>query len=109
MYHKILVPVNGSPFSEGILAYLPQVDDKEESQIILLQVLEQERYGPYLTPGPLPISGQPIAEWDQYAQSYHASLAQELRRAAIRCAAISPMAQMSPRRSAVWLMWKVSI
>ncbi len=79
MYHKILVPIDGSPFSEGVLAYLSQVDDKEQSQIILLQVLEQERYGPYLTPGPLPISGQPIAEWDQYAQSYHASLAQELR------------------------------
>jgi nucleotide-binding universal stress UspA family protein len=79
MYHKILVPLDGSPFAEGVLAYLPQVDQKDESEVVLVQILEEERYGAYLTPGPLPISNQPVAAWKTQAEKYHADMADDLR------------------------------
>ncbi|MCB0113615.1 MAG: universal stress protein [Caldilineaceae bacterium] len=80
MYHRILVPLDGSPFAEGIFGYLSQVDQQGDSEIVLVQILEQERYGAYLTPGPLPISGQPISEWKQHAEQYHETVAMGLRK-----------------------------
>lgn len=79
MYHRILVPLDGSPFAEGVLGYLSQVDHQDDCEILLVQILEQERYGAYLTPGPLPISSQPVSEWKQHTERYHARLADTLR------------------------------
>jgi nucleotide-binding universal stress UspA family protein len=79
MYQKILVPLDGSPFAEGVLSYLSQVSDPQNAEILLFQVLEMDRYSAYLTPGPLPISGQPVSNWKQFAENYHASMIEDLR------------------------------
>lgn len=78
MYQKILVPLDGSPFAEGVLPYLSQVSEPQTTEILLLQVLEMDRYSAYLTPGPVPISGQPVSNWKQVAENYHASLMAEV-------------------------------
>jgi nucleotide-binding universal stress UspA family protein len=80
MYQKILVPLDGSPFAEGVLAYLSQVSVPHKTEILLFQVLEMDRYSAYLTPGSLPISAQPISNWKQFTESYHASIVAELHR-----------------------------
>ncbi|MBX3001837.1 MAG: universal stress protein [Caldilineaceae bacterium] len=79
MYQKILVPLDGSPFAEGVLSYISQVSVPHETEIVLLQVLQVERYSAYLTPGPLPISGQPVSHWRQFTENYHASVMENLR------------------------------
>ena len=40
MYHKILVPLDGSPRAEAILPYVLELALKYESTVILLQVVE---------------------------------------------------------------------
>jgi nucleotide-binding universal stress UspA family protein len=79
MYQKILVPLDGSPFAEGVLPYLSQVSVPQATEIVLLQVLQVERYSAYLTPGPLPISGQPVSNWRQFTEDYHATVIENLR------------------------------
>lgn len=79
MYRKILVPLDGSPFAEGVLTYLSQVSVPQNTEVLLFQVLEMERYSAFLAPGSLPINGQPVSNWMQLTQDYHASLMADLR------------------------------
>ncbi|MFN8488561.1 MAG: universal stress protein [Caldilineaceae bacterium] len=44
MYKRILVPLDGSDLAEKALAYLPCFSDKEQTQIVLLGVLDTMRY-----------------------------------------------------------------
>ncbi len=41
---KILVPLDGSPFAEHVLAHLPALSVGKETEVFLLQVLESNRY-----------------------------------------------------------------
>jgi len=44
MYKRLLVPLDGSDLAEKALAYLPCFSDKEQTQILLLGVLDTMRY-----------------------------------------------------------------
>lgn len=63
---KVLVPLDGSKFSEQILAYLPKFLEPVKHEIVLLRVASEEAHG--FTPAP---PQPPAATWSQPAYPTH--------------------------------------
>lgn len=77
MYRKIAIPLDGSPFSERILSYLPGLVTPHKTELLLLHVVELSHYLSLMAPDALHTVD--MGHWRQEAESYMARVQGELR------------------------------
>jgi nucleotide-binding universal stress UspA family protein len=78
MYSKVLVPLDGSPFAERVLAHVDHLLPRRDGELILLRVLETPQYvfAPEAIPTPEPLNLEGL---HQEAQEYLDQMKGELR------------------------------
>jgi nucleotide-binding universal stress UspA family protein len=77
MTRTILVPLDGSPVAERILAYIPALRTEEREELLLVSVLEAGRYAAAM--GPDSLLTFDLADWRREAEAYLKRIAGELR------------------------------
>lgn len=77
MYSNVLVPLDGSPFAERVLAHVESVMLPDEAQLVLLRVIETPQYvfAPEAVPTPAPLDLDSVR---QQAQEYLDQVEDEL-------------------------------
>lgn len=79
MFKNVLIPLDGSPLAERILAYLPTFVSPKESQITLLRVLDVHQYYAFTTAPEIAMPPNLIDLYFQEAESYLQAIKNQLR------------------------------
>lgn len=82
MYQSVLIPLDGSPVAERVLAHIERMISPRETSIILLYVLELQKY--YTATSPAVLASFDSERWRQDAQGYLDRVAGELREMGFR-------------------------
>jgi nucleotide-binding universal stress UspA family protein len=77
MLRKIIIPLDGSPFAERVLAHLPRLGTPDKLELVLVRILETSRYYSYVAPDAVHIFD--FVQWRQEADAYLKRIAWELR------------------------------
>ncbi|RME61010.1 MAG: universal stress protein, partial [Caldilineae bacterium] len=77
MYKKIAIPLDGSPFSERILGYLPGLVTPHQTELVLLHVIELSHYVSLMAPDALHTVD--MGHWRQEGEAYLKRVQGELR------------------------------
>jgi nucleotide-binding universal stress UspA family protein len=77
MIRKIIIPLDGSPFAERVLAHLPRLGTPDKLELVLVRILETSRYYSYVAPDAVHIFD--FVQWRQEADAYLKRIAWELR------------------------------
>lgn len=77
MFKKIAIPLDGSPFSERVLAYLPGLITPHQTELLLVHVVELSHYLALMAPDALHTVD--ISHWRREAEEYMQRIKGELR------------------------------
>lgn len=70
MFNKILVPLDGSPFSEAVLPHISALAKCTGAQVILLRVIPTVFYNLVFASSPLPLQANPEYDSRTLAETY---------------------------------------
>lgn len=77
MKRKILIPLDGSPFAERVLAFVREVAKPQTSELLLVHVTQPSQYYTVLVPDALHTVD--ITHWQQRAENYIKRMTAELQ------------------------------
>lgn len=77
MKRKVLVPLDGSPFAERVLAFLRIVAKPNSAELLLMHVSQPSQYYTVLVPDAMHTVD--ITHWQQQAENYLMRMTEELR------------------------------
>ena len=77
MKRKILVPLDGSPFVERVLAFIRYVEKPSTSELLLVHVFQPSQYYTILVPDA--IHTVDVTHWHEHAQKYLQRKTRELQ------------------------------
>jgi nucleotide-binding universal stress UspA family protein len=77
MIRKIAIPLDGSSFSERVLAHLPRLGHPDAVDLLLIRVIDTTRQYSYIAPDAVHIFD--FTQWRQEAENYLRRVAGELR------------------------------
>ena len=77
MKRKILIPLDGSPFAERVLAFVREVAKPQTSELLLVHVTQASQYYAVLVPDAMHTVD--ITHWQQQAENYMKRMTAELQ------------------------------
>jgi nucleotide-binding universal stress UspA family protein len=77
MFRKVAIPLDGSAFSERVLAHIPRIGRPDQMELLLIRVLESQRYYAYVAPDAVHMLD--TGGWRSEAELYLKRKANELR------------------------------
>ena len=77
MKRKILIPLDGSPFAERVLAFVRQVAKPRTSELLLVHVTQPSQYYTVLVPDA--IHTVDLTHWQEHAEKYLQRITNELQ------------------------------